>query len=462
MDNTTALKLINETILCVLKYDKTKNSVFIDYINIPDSFQSEFHAFAKICQNDAETLGDIITFLSIDKGLEGLAGYYSYCVDIRGAYQGVAVYKADKLSEQIEQHHQTLLLNKKLNPEKYNLVDAVSNYKLQLLSQYGLWIKASSIQKAYEICKQDENVLAFSHRLCGWSNPVHQLTKIFSVELKTNFGYGSVTYFYSKLKFKNIEITPFSAWIEYEQSYFSDIIRYTRKHFPSNEEWLEAMTFCQDACNLSLSDEKKFVEVYIIDECEKMVAGLEAVLSKDSFEFKRWNGKPYRVDKKERTLLEYRGEKLSGALDFIAKILVLSSVFDVTNIVARIEACNKSIQPILEREIPIIENELSALVAKISVLKPKFLLLQKEDKSYDSKREKMLAKMEANNKAVSSEEFELKFKEKYPLYESFLEEFQSVSREYSTASQLFENTKKIHGSISGYNKKIVSFLWGKK
>ena len=47
------------------------------------------------------------------------------------------------------------------------------------------------------------------------------VTPNFSVEIKTNFGYGSVSYFYTKLKYKNIEITPFSEWVDYEFARFA-------------------------------------------------------------------------------------------------------------------------------------------------------------------------------------------------------------------------------------------------
>jgi hypothetical protein len=87
------------------------------------------------------------------------------------------------------------------------------------------------------------------------------------------------------LKYKNIDITPFSEWVDYEFAQFSEIIRYSQSYILRNEYWLDAMEYSRDACNLSLVDEVKFVEKYVIDECEKMVRGLENILNKEYFMF---------------------------------------------------------------------------------------------------------------------------------------------------------------------------------
>src|SRR5690606_38411441 len=127
-----------------------------------------------------------------------------------------------------------------------------------------------------------------------WSNPEFKLSENFTVVLKTNFGYGSASYFYIKLKYKNIEITPFSEWIDYEIAKFTEIIRYTKSFVyrllrgiyngkrvyqqkMENSNWQDAIDYTKTACNVSLKDEVDFVRKYIIDECERMVAGLENI-----------------------------------------------------------------------------------------------------------------------------------------------------------------------------------------
>ncbi len=67
------------------------------------------------------------------------------------------------------------------------------------------------------------------------------------------------------------------------------------------------MEFSKDACNLSMTDEVKFVEKYVINQCEKMVRGLEEIFNMEHFTFKERKKKPYSKDKKGHVLVEFRG-----------------------------------------------------------------------------------------------------------------------------------------------------------
>ena len=58
------------------------------------------------------------------------------------------------------------------------------------------------------MCTFNLDILTFSHREEGWSNPVYQLTPNFSVEIKTNFGFGSTSYFYTKHNLKGFLMVP--------------------------------------------------------------------------------------------------------------------------------------------------------------------------------------------------------------------------------------------------------------
>ena len=74
-----------------------------------------------------------------------------------------------------------------------------------------------------------------------------------------------------------------------------------------------------EACNLSMYNEVEFVDKYIISECEKMTIGLENIFESEQFTFKKRDKNEYVVDKKGHALIEFRGVKISGSLDFINK-----------------------------------------------------------------------------------------------------------------------------------------------
>jgi hypothetical protein len=214
-------------------------------------------------------------------------------------------------------------------------------------------------------------MLVYSHRISGWSNPEYQITKNLKQQVKTNFGYGSVSYFYSLLTFKNIQITPLSEWIEYQKSNFSEVIRYTESfssktskydlqnrftHYKTqieNSYWHYAIEFTKKAANLSILNEKEFVEKYIIQECEKMVNGLEMFYNESEFYFIDENQIKIekeiiirkRIDFKGYELIDFRTEKIIGALDFILKINEYNSIIPTDSYIQRILILNQKFIP---------------------------------------------------------------------------------------------------------------------
>ena len=352
-----------------------------------------------------------------------------------------------------------ILFNKKENPNTYNLQEAIERLKTEIKYKYILWGQAFAINKTYKLCHEDKSILTFSHRIDGWSNPVYELTSNFSIEIKTNFGYGGVSYFYTKLKYKNIEITPFSDWMIYEFARFKEIIRYTKSHILKNEYWQEAMEFSCTACNLSLTDEVKFVEKYVIEECEKMVSGLENIFNKEHFTFKKIEGEEYSLDKKGHVLVEFRGEKISGALDFISKILEFDTIAAIKTFITRIEDCNRRIQPLLVEEAKILKIKIENLIKEKNQLQPKYDEVVKINNDYNGKRSKlqteMISRGELNKDWIDITKLENAFISKFPNYTEFKEEYKRVTESYRILIEQIKNNTEVRNNIITYNEKII-------
>lgn len=460
-DNSTIKEKINEEILCVLKRND-KDSVEIGYVDINNPFKSIIEEFVALCDNPETSIQQIINFIQNTEEFEQLTAYYRYCVSLGSAYQAFSANNQETIKD-INQRYDLILFNKKENPEKYDSENAVKHLKSEIKNKYILWSKAYAINKTYRICHEDKNILTFSHRIDGWSNPVYQLTPNFSVEIKTNFGYGSVSYFYTKLKYKNIDITPFSEWIDYEFARFSDIIRYTQSYNLKNEHWLEAMEFSRDACNLSLTDEMKFVEKYVIDECEKMVSGLENLFNKEQFTFKDWwTNNKYTRDKKGHILIEFRGEKISGALDFISKILELEKIATIKSFIERIENCNKSIQPILVEEAKILKLKIENLNQERDKLQPQYDEVVKIYANYTAKKAELQAEMvskeQLNPNWIDTNKLETEFAIRFPEYPEFKKEYNIVTEKYRILTEQIQNNTKVRDNIVSYNEKITKYF----
>ena len=452
---------INEKVLCVLKKNKTTNQIEIEYIEIENPISLIINKFTSICISNESTLQQIMNFIKTTKELDVLNGSHRYCKYLNGSFQAFDASSADTIDEIIERE-KLMLFNKKSDPEHYNLEQNIYLFKRELMEKYILWSKAFSISRTYQICQEDKSILTFSHRINGWSNPVYQLTSNFSVELKTNFGYGRSSYFYTKLRYKKIEIVPLSEWIEYEYAKFSEIVRYTQSHILKNEYWLEAMEFAKVACNLSITNEDKFIQKFILDECEKMVSGLEVIFSKEHFSFKTRERVEYKIDKKGHALVEFRGEKISGALEFVSKILEYERIISIKTFLRRIETCSKRIQPILIDEAKILQSKLESLVTERSEFKPKYELVVAKNADYNKKRvdleKQMLSNGQLDADGINTDLVGLEFYKLYPSYQEFRQEFKKVTDSYRILNEHIKNYKKILGNILLYEKRIADYF----
>lgn len=197
MTGETLKYKINEDVLCVLRKDSSSR-IIIDYVDIINPFNTIFGKLTELCNKIENNIQQIIAYIEKTNEFEQLTNEYRYCISLSGSYQGFTANNKSYLKE-INQIYQSILLDKK-NLNTCNLELKVKRLKSEIKERYLLWYKAFAINKTYKLCHEDKSVLTFSHRINGWSNPVYQLTPNFSVEIKTNFGYGRVSYFYTKLK----------------------------------------------------------------------------------------------------------------------------------------------------------------------------------------------------------------------------------------------------------------------
>nr|WP_317631723.1 hypothetical protein [uncultured Flavobacterium sp.] len=414
-------KVINENVIAVLKFDKEKNLIYIDYEEITNHFDKTIIGLKQLC--DKHNLDDIIKYLVDNIELNQLSNkFYKYCVDFDKPFQGFSASYEDKLKEvqslkvylkkrlekikndyiekiknddieiiknedieiiknedteiikkddiEIIKNDISIILDKdfiKINNLKYNNIE---HFLKDIGDKFELWSKAYSINHAYKKCWLDKSVLSFSHRLVGWSNPEFDLTKNFSMEIKTNFGFGRSSYFFVKLKYKGIDLIPFSEWIVYEFAEFEYFISYTRAYKLNNESWLPALNFSMDACNLSIINEDEFVNKYIIMECEKMVSGIENFFKFEDFHF------PIIKDNSKINLdidlYIFRSGKIVGSLDFISKIIELDHIISVANYIDRLEKCNKKLQPMIINLIEYLKIVISNLSKEKDEFKPEY------------------------------------------------------------------------------------------
>jgi hypothetical protein len=452
---------INTNVLCVLTKTESSLELQLDYVEIENPLTVPLRSLTAICDSVTSNTDGLKNFIINTHELDRLDNYYAYCEDIKAPYQGFNFSKASILKE-INDREYVMLMNESKYPETFDREKEVSDLKKEVFKKYILACHACAIGKTYRLCHDRKDILTFSHRICGWSNPVYQLAPEFSVELKTNFGYGHSSYFFTKIKYKDIDICPVSEWINYEFAHFSEIVRYSLKLRLVHEDWIEAMNYAKDACNLALSDEDQFVSKYILDECEDMVKGLEDLFLKNKFSFYDLNKRRYEVDKRGHVLVAYRGEKISGAIDFISKILELERIAEISSYIKRIRECNKKIQPILSQEMVLIKKEIIEVEQDIKGQQPEYDNVKEKIKGYAYKQDKIKRELisagKMSWKEIDTELIHNEFSLRYPEYDEFLLYHNKINENYTKTTEHLSNLEGVLHQIAFYKTRIVDYF----
>ena len=410
---------INEDFLLLL-IDKN-GLIDTDTIPIEKHFESENNKLAQLCGTGGnDNIEHIVSFIRTDLKPKLPIKTFKYCKELDKAYQSVHVNLEVGIKSFLDRRD-LIYTNQKLaldEEKEFDLDSSFRDLKSEIQERIELWFKVFDIEFAYDKAKAIENVLAYSHRISGWSSPEYKITENLKQEIKTNFGYGSVSYFFLLFTFKNIQITPLSEWIDYRYSNFSEVIRYTRsftsripvvdergrlKYYKTkieNEYWNYAIEFTKNAANLSLTNEDEFVEKYIISECEKMVKGLQNIyeesefylIDENQFDIEEKDTNRYRLDIKGFELVSFKTEKIIGALDFIGKIIEYNKIIPTDKYVTRIKELNKQFIPKVHKAVSEEREELNQAKNELATFLIGHNKLIDKDKFYKDERIKLKEK----------------------------------------------------------------------
>lgn len=354
---------INKSFLCVLK--KNESSVSFDTIPITETYAEEYSEILSMISL-ARSAGKYTSSTILDKIKKSndlnktFTVEYSHCYN----FSLSAPYQDHKSIEQVD--YKVGNFSKELDPVE---IEKMKLDKLFELTEY--YQKAHQIDVANKKVESDKNIIAYSHRRIGWKGIEYKFDKNFQFHCHTNFGYGSSSYFHLILVYKNIQVVPYSDWIIYRYADAYSIMRYTRKYYTLDKEWYSAFMFAEQSINHYLANKKGFVEQYIIQEVEKMVEGLEKILTDSRFQLLGVYDSLQSFDYYARELIDFRGEKISGATAFIKSLLTLDEIISVDKYVNRIVQCTVTIKPIVERELEQVNIELIDIEPKIQKLERK-------------------------------------------------------------------------------------------
>lgn len=427
---------INEDFLLLL----LENNGFLETSAFPITkhFEEEKNVLNSMCKGEDDNIDEIVLYLKNSLKPKLPSEQFNYCKLLHQAYQSVLI-DVDIIVKSILDKRVSIYEQQKLAEELKN--DFFIEHQLEILktkikNEIELWFKIFDIERAYKEAKQVSNMKVYSHRISGWKNIEYTITENLKQEIKTNFGYGSVSYFFSVLTYKNIQITPLSDWIDYRYANFSEVIRYTKsfktrvpvideynrveyfKNKIDNSYWCNAIDFTKQAANLSLLNEKKFIETYILSECELMVEGLKSFYEETDFEFIDEEGianegdsiKKYRVNYEGYELIDFRTEKIIGALQFIDKLVEYNSIIPTNDYIERIFSLSKKILPKVYSAQEDQKSKLKQASLNLGVFLIEHNKLVDKNTFYDNEKTRLINRFEQLYK-VEYNEFKKKYNE---------------------------------------------------
>lgn len=323
------------------------------------------------------------------------------------------------------------------------IIEANHSDKKKYFKKASIYIKCLRLSETVKKIKEHDEIKMYSRDVVGYSTYTHKINDDITVELRTNFGYGSAAYFNLAVKYKDIVILPYSYLVHYYYANMKSLMACTRAYCPLRESWESSINFIADFVNQSIADPRKFVGEYVIKEVEEMMKGLRAIMDnpaevqiriKDSTssEVRLSVIRPFNKDEfvmmesmaDELTTL-FKAEKITGALLFIESLTQLQEFCgDMSALIGEILSMNKDVKPKIPPVLNSVRSMIEAFKREEKNLERQIKFKENRKQYFDKRKERLQAKMTFAEKIAHDKIF----REKNPLYIKLEEEINELNQ----------------------------------
>ena len=468
-------KTANIDYLCAIR--KIGNRTSFETIDIPTSTEL-VSTLEGMVENSSASVLDMQSHMNyaFPEGERGYMNYvspYSYASSyINGTsypetlsfreYNDALSQKAEKLTEEFEKGNKQLL---KDAPAEYGnrltqfVERRLREYKKSLKSTYlrqaKRYIQAKNYTSTLAEVKSQPGIRMFSTDTLGWSDFVYKVTDDINISLVTNFGFGSSSYFRLCLRYKGIDILPYSFVVKYYYANRRDILRYTRLYDVAHDSWNIAFDFVETAANLAAEDAEQFIKEYVLDEIQQMMHGLERIIADphayadqlaeeagkrtechfltvcnmDQYDKQRYAAYP------EEMTMVIKAEKITGSLDFLDNLTKLSeSLPEISTYIEEIKEMSQAILP--------------EIVLKTMTLGDEIADLQEKKASAQIVLDGLNEKAKPHMLAIDALHEEGKKKNAWLFWKDVEEEYAETHKDYAELRALIETAKEDLSRIS--------------
>lgn len=447
---------VNETHMCVLR--KVKNKMKVDFVELKNRYQDQLDALKCMVDNDKCSVLDLQDFVK-GSSLKKLLQNFNYCSCLSDSYQGIPCLPSISFIDYQSKINEYDKKNDVCGKESYAREERHKYYNC-ILDR----IQPAMIEDLSNDLRNDSSIMAYSHRRVGWARTTFNLNDDIRVVYLTNFGYGRASYFFLLLYYKGIGILPYSYWIHYRIVNTFQIIRYTRIYQLDNKEWMEAMSFTANTYNDAVDNPDSFVQKYILSEVEEMVSGLEMIRNSKKYNVLVSFFNSHYIILEGDNLIRFKGEKISGALDFLDQLQTLTPITDkVGKYIQRIISSNISIVPELQKTLPNKKKTLKSILEKIANEQPIWDELDSRNEQYEQMRNEMydaIAEEDAfveENWGTITHELDIRFGKEHPEYDTFKKEYKAEYDVYHNLCSKHKETQSFIEEIQKYLDKIKAY-----
>ncbi len=256
---------------------------------------------------------------------------------------------------------------------------AKNQIKNDEFDKYERYINVYNFSQTLNRVKKESSIKMYSSDDIGWTEFRYKLNDDIVITLKSNFGYGSASYFFVNIRYKEIDLLPYSHCVKYYHANIIDLVRYTRQYYPERSRWNHALNFVVDAANQASRDPEAFERQWIFNEVQEMLSGLKSIMERpkenieNSMEMTNNYGYStiYNTDDKDKSrykiypsesTIAYKAEKITGALNLLERLKRLESLrSDIDNVIEEIKGLNRDILPEINNSITSIKGDIMPL-----------------------------------------------------------------------------------------------------
>lgn len=353
--------------------------------------------------------------------------------------------------------------------------------------QYHRFIFAHQYTTKLREIINESNVKMWSTDQIGWKVFEYVVNDDITIYILSNFGYGSASYFFCNLKYKDINILPYTDVIKYYYVKMTDFVRYTRRYNIERGSWVQVFAFVVSTANMAKHEPERFIKEWIVNEVDEMMQHMRIIMDRPKKVLEEYLNINQEIELcyyqifrncsnidrddylilPEEKVIAFKAEKITGCLFLLDNLKKLT---EITNIIVpyieEIEKMNLRIQPEIETHIDSLNKDIDGLnsnlnnvITEIQALEPS---LEQHRKNIEEVRREMNKKANEgteypiNNYGIFDAEQE--YKKTHPEYVELKKEYEELNERKAYLQKEIKRRENFLEILTKCMKRIRTYL----